>query len=270
MGKSGGRIMKLRMALAAVCLAGGSLLGSAVAQAATYDLAADLYTINQPGSAWSATYSGGGLAQYPKASVVNNNHLYSALPTEGIISAGGSGNMNVNTPFMFRAAVNGSATDPDPSNHTLTDGDFMAGDAVIHSPNSGTLTITWKAPSAGTISNLDFSVWYAHSTQPTRSNDVTFSFGSLVFNDLHTSATDNPARPGTAVINGGGFAVAANQLLTLTLAKSAAAEFGSLSGVALSFAFQSAVTPIPATLPLFGAGLAGLGWIARRRQRQTA
>jgi hypothetical protein len=29
-------------------------------------------------------------------------------------------------------------------------------------------------------------------------------------------------------------------------------------------------TPLPAALPLFATGLAGLGWLARRRKKQAA
>jgi hypothetical protein len=32
----------------------------------------------------------------------------------------------------------------------------------------------------------------------------------------------------------------------------------------------SAETPVPAALPMFATGLAGLGWLARRRRKQAA
>jgi hypothetical protein len=34
--------------------------------------------------------------------------------------------------------------------------------------------------------------------------------------------------------------------------------------------FSAAAVPVPAALPLFATGLAGLGWLARRRKKQTA
>jgi len=258
--------MKMRFALTAACLAVGSFLSSAVAQAATYDLAADFGTANSPGSAWSFAYSGGALPH--QASAVNNNHLYPAIPGSGFFGTGS--NLNADNPFIFKAAVNGSSANGVPG-QTLDDGDFLAGDVVVHSPNDGSaLTITWTAPAAGTINNLEGSVWYAHSTVD-RSNDASFSLAGTVLNNWTLSPTINSDRSGPGGVTGDGVLVAAGDLLTLTFAKTALQAFGSLAGVALSFDFNAtAVTPIPAALPMFITALAGLGWFARRRRGQAA
>jgi len=259
--------MKMRVVLAAAALAVGSLLGPSAAQAATYDLAADLYSANQPGSAWTITYSGGPLSVIPKASVGTDNHLYPAVPSAGILSSGPS--MNANTPFLFKAAVNGSQTDLDPNGNRLDDGDFLAGDLLVHSPNEGSLTITWEAPTAGVINNFEFDVWYAHSTI-SRSNDVSMTIAGDPNSPYSwvTSAVLNSDRGGIGALSGGGLSVNAGDLITLVFAKTSGQQFGSLS--ALNLSFELAPVPIPASLPLFAAGLVGLGWIARRKRQAAA
>ncbi|WP_395022837.1 hypothetical protein [Dongia sp.] len=251
--------MKMRLAFAVAGLAFGALLGSAVAQAATYDLAADFNGANGPGSPWSITYSGGTL---PSQAAVgsNGNHLEPAFTGPYF---GTGTNLNADNPFAFLAGRDGSQAG-------LTDGDFLTGDVVIHTPNDGSdLKIAWTAPSAGIIDNLVFDVWYAHSSVP-RSNDVDFNLGASAFSWV-TSTVLNSNRPGAGGITGGPVAVNAGDLLTLTFAKTAGQTFGSLTGLNLSFDFTaSAVTPIPATLPLFVSALAGLGWFARRRRQPAA
>ncbi len=250
--------MKMRIGLAVAGLVLGALLGSGVAQAATYDLATDFSSANSPGSPWSISYSGGTL---PTQAAVgsNGNHLEPAIP--GAFFGTGT-NLNADNPFAFVAGVDGSSAG-------LTNGDFLAGDVVIHTPNDGSdLTIAWTAPSAGIIDNLVFDIWYAHSSV-TRSNDVGFSLGASVFNWV-TSSASNPNRSAGGGITGGPVSVNAGDLLTLTFAKTAGQTFGSLTGLNLAFDFApTAVTPIPATLPLFVSAVAGLGWFARRRRQQA-
>ncbi|GAB2174899.1 hypothetical protein [Dongia sp. agr-C8] len=256
-------MMKMRVAFAVAGLALGAFLASAVAQAATYDLAADFSSANSLGSPWSITYNGGTTLPTQAAVGSNGNHLEPAIP--GAFFGTGT-NLNSDNPFAFVAGKDGSQAG-------LTDGDFLTGDVVIHTPNSGSdLTIAWTAPVAGIIDNLVFDVWYAHSSV-TRSNNVEFSLGATVLNWV-TSTAQNSNRSGAGGATGGPVSVNAGDLLTLTFAKTAGlppgSDFGSLTGLNLAFDFTaSAVTPIPATLPLFVSALAGLGWFARRRRQQA-
>ena len=117
--------------------------------------------------------------------------------------------------------------------------------------------------------DLDFAVWYAH-TNVTRSNDVQLTLAGSTASWV-TSTVLNSSRSGGGGATGSGIAVTAGDLLTLTFAKTAAQQYGSLTGLALSFAFNAAATtPIPAALPLFVSALAGLGWAARRRRQAGA
>src|SRR4051794_17329857 len=120
-------MMNMRVVSAVAGLAFGALLGSAVAQAATYDLATDFSTANVPGSPWSITYAGG--TPLPTQSAVGNNGnpLEAAIP--GAFFGIGT-NLNSDTPFALVAGKDGSQAG-------LTDGDFLTGDVVIHTPNSG-------------------------------------------------------------------------------------------------------------------------------------
>jgi hypothetical protein len=259
--------MTVRLALVAACFAVGSLVGASAAQAVPYDLANDFDTANTPGSAWTLTYSGAGFTH--QAAAINNNHLFNAIPANGFWGTGN--NLNENTPVVFKAAVGGSGT----TQPGLSDADFHAGDVVVHSPNlaNEVLTITWTAPTAGNILGLDVSVWYAHSTVD-RSSDVSLALGLIavnwtVKNDGTLVPPDSDRNVPLTYSNAGPIAVTAGQLLTLSFAKSAFEEFGSLAGVMASFDFQSTV-PIPAALPLFVSALAGLGWMARRRRQEAA
>jgi hypothetical protein len=259
--------MRMRLALVAACFAVASLVGATAAQAVPYDLSTDFDTANTPGSAWTLSYSGAGFVH--QASAINNNHLFNAIPASGFWGTGN--NLNVSTPFVFKAAVGGSGT----TQPGLSDADFHAGDVVVHSPNdlNEVLTITWEAPTAGNILGLNVGVWYAHSTVD-RSSDVSLVLGSIavnwtVKNDGALVPPDSDRNAPLTYSNAGPIAVTAGQLLTLTFAKSALEEHGSLAGIMASFDFQSTV-PIPAALPLFVSALIGLGWVARRRRSEAA
>ena len=79
----------------------------------------------------------------------NGNALYPALET----GYWGTGNdLNSNTPFLFKALVDGSAAGE-------TNNDFLTGNIVGHSPNAGDYFFaTWTAPSAGTLGELSGNV----------------------------------------------------------------------------------------------------------------
>jgi hypothetical protein len=256
------------LGFAAALLAAGTLAGATAAQAASYNLAADYSDSANPNGAWSYIYDGNALA-HQTSPVANGNHLIPAVPAGGFFGAGND--LNQNTPFIFKAGVNGSSAG-------LTNSDFTAGDIVIHSPNDGTknLTIVWKAPTAGTVSDLMSSAWYAHSTVA-RSNDVTLSLVGAVTTQLGAwtiSSTEHQNRGNAATYTGGPFTVNAGDLITLSFLKTAGlpvgSDFGSLAGVAMSLNFAPVATPIPAALPLLMTGLAGLGWAGHRRRKQAA
>ena len=258
--------MNVHVALTAAMLTIGALVGVPAAQAATYNLTSDYSDSANPNGAWTYVYDGSALA-HQTAPVANGNHLIPAVPGGGFFANGAD--FNQNTPFVFKAAVNGSSAG-------LTDGDFLAGDILIHSPNDGSkdLIIQWTAPTAGTVSNLSASAWYAHSSVA-RSNDVTLSLVVAAVTTLIDSATisstTHAGRSNAATFaDGGPFAVNAGDLITLSFLKTAGQQFGSLAGLTASLDFAPVTTPIPATLPLLMTALAGLGWAGLRRRKGTA
>ncbi len=257
--------MKLRLVLAVACFTLGAAALSAVAQATTFELSANYSDTANPNAAgWSYVYSGTPLAQRSEPLQSSPNALFPAIPG-GYFSAGGN-DLNADNPFVFQAAVSGSAAG-------LHDTDFLQGDVVVHSPNSGSaLSIVWKAPSAGTITDLLTSVWYAHSSVA-RANDVSLLVAGVLQDSWTVSSTEHNARGAAAAqydSAGASFAVNAGDLVTLSFTKTSGL-YGSLNGVAARIEFTAAaVTPIPATLPLFMSALGGLGWFAHRRRKEAA
>ena len=256
--------MNMRLALVAAGLAIGTLVGATAAMAASVDLATDFSNTNNPNGQWSIKYGAGSTLLPHQGSVQNNgNHLVPAIPGDGFFGTGS--NLNADTPFVFKSAADGSSL------AGLTDEDFVTGDIVVHSPNDGSnLIIEWAAPSAGTITNLAVSAWYAHSNVA-RSNEFSVSLANVVLDSFTLSDTQNTGKSNAGTYaDAGPIAVNAGDLLTLTISKTLLQSFGSLAGVSASFDFVGSTVPIPAALPLFVSALAGLGWIARRRKQAAA
>lgn len=259
--------MGMRSVLTVACLAVGTMVGASAAQAVTYDLSADYSDTANPNGTWSYKFNGANLPHVGAPSGANDLNV--AISPDGYFSTGND--LNSFSPDLFKAQVNGSAATG------YGDGDFLKDDIVIHSPNDAThpLTIVWTAPSAGTVDSLLTSVWYAHSPI-SRSNDVTLSSTlSAVTTQLDAwtiSKTSHGNKSDAATFTGGSFAVNAGDLITLSFLHSAGESFGSLNGVAMTVAFTAAIapTPIPGALPLFAAGLAGLGWVRHRKRKQAA
>jgi len=254
--------MRMRLALAAAGLAIGTLVGATVAQAATVDLSADFSNTANPNGNWSIK-NGTVLLPHQASATPNGNHLIPALPSDGFFGTGPD--LNANTPFVFKADQNGGTLSG------LSDSDFLADDIVVHSPNDGSdLIIQWRASSPGTITNLDVSVWYAHSSV-TRSNDVELALAGSVLANWTVSTADNDNRndPGTYA-DAGPIEVHTGDLLTISFAKTIGQGVGTLNGIAASFDFVASTVPVPAALPLFVSALAGLGWFARRRKQAAA
>jgi hypothetical protein len=248
-----------------IALAITSLIWTSASHAASYNLTSDFSSTTNPNGVWSFVYAGNPLPH--QASAQNNgNPQLPAIPAGGYFSTGN--NLSANTPDVLQAAVNGSSAG-------LTNGDFLAGDVLIHSPNDGAAVfVIWTAPTNGTVTFFDSNYWYAHSSVD-RSNDIGFIYGS---NDLgivgETSKTSNPNRSAFGqTFNDVDTHFLAGDTIALYFLKSANEEFGSLTGVRMSVEFTPdavSETPIPGALPLFVSGLAGLGFLAHRRKHRQA
>lgn len=220
-------------------------------QAQIYHLSNDWSDTSNPNGAWSY---GAGLTHY--AQPTTSNSLNSAAAN----GYWGTSADFFTTPFVLKATSNGSATG------AYNDNDFLAGDVLIHSPNSGApAAITWTAPGAGSIV-LSSSVWYAHSIV-TRSDDVMALLNSIVLGSA--TVTNGITRANQLTLASGSYTVAAGDILVFDFAKTSGQEFGSVAGIAATIDFTAKApggVPEPASWALMLGGFGLLGTAMRRRR----
>ena len=237
------------------------------AQATTYSLTNDWSNINNPNGVWSF-YDGSTLLGWQAAPTPNGN---AAIPAVANGFWGAGPNLNSDTPEIFKALVNGSAAGE-------TNLDFLAGDVVLHSPNSGgPIIINWTAPSAGAI---DFSSkeWYAHSSVNSQNRENSLSVflggGSYGSPQLQSQSSDFD-RNDYGSFFGSNLTVSAGEQLSFQFSRTQRQPFGSLNGFDLMVNFtptqSSAALPEPTTwaMMLVGFGLVGFAMRKRSNVRTT-
>src|SRR5580658_9373779 len=115
---------------------GGALIMVAATTAGHADgslsLSGDFSNTLNPNGNWSYLYAGTFLPH--QVTDTTDNSLYPAVSPEGYFSTGND--LDVNTPDVLKATIDGSQTYGDQG--SFTDSDFLAGDVLIHSPNDGT------------------------------------------------------------------------------------------------------------------------------------
>ena len=224
------------------------------AQAVTFNLATDFSNVSNPNGAWSFTRGTALMVHQPAASTGN--------PFDLAATNGYWGSSTDYNSMVSKVTVNGSAAAP------YTNGDFLAGDVVIHSSNPGTfdaLTINWTASAAGTIDYAS-SLWYAHSIV-SRSNDVSAFLNSAA---LGTVVVNNSITRTNAItsLSGTGLTVLAGDVLAFRFTPTAGQNFGSLAGIGLTVNFTPRITgavPEPASWAMMLLGFGLVGSTMRRR-----
>ena len=227
------------------------------ARAVVYTLAGDWSDAANPNGVWAY---GPGLTHYAQPGDGN------ALNPAAANGFWGTGPTFATAPFMIRTTANGSAL-----TGGYGDGDFLAGDVIVHAANSGAPTfITWTAPGAGTIA-VDSRVWYAHSPVA-RSADLAAFLNATTLGSA--TVTNGITRPSAlTLVNAGGLSVAAGDVVRFSFAKSPGQQFGSLSGISASIDFTPTAAnavPEPASWALLIAGFGGIGAAMRRRRTSVA
>ena len=224
------------------------------AQAATFDLATEFSNVSNPNGAWSFTRGTSLMVHQPAASTGN--------PFDLAATNGYWGSATDYNSMVSKVTVNGSAAGP------YTNGDFLAGDLVIHSSNPGTfgaLTVNWTASAAGTIDYAS-TLWYAHSIV-SRSNDVSAFLNSTA---LGTVVVNNSITRTNAItsLSGTGLTVLAGDVLAFRFTPTAGQNFGSLAGIGLTVNFTPNITgavPEPASWAMMLLGFGLVGSTMRRR-----
>ncbi len=229
----------------------------AAAHAQVYSLSGDWSDASNPNGAWSY---GSGLSHFAQPSSGPANAFNSAAAN----GYWGSGPDFFSSPFIVKVTSNGSATG------AYNDNDFIAGDVVVHSPNSGApVAITWTAPSAGSIA-LTSSVWYAHSIV-TRSDDILALLNATTIGSA--TVTNGITRANQLGLANGTFTVAAGDVLTFDFSKSAGQQFGSIAGISATINFTPravAGVPEPAAWMTMILGFGMIGAAVRQRRRRPA
>jgi len=235
---------------ALACVAAATLPVAAEAQ--VYNLSADWSDSANPNGAWEY---GPGLTHY---AIPNDSNAFNPAAANGYW--GVAPNFST-SPFMVKTTSNGSGASG------YNDNDFLTGDVVVHSNNNGSpVTITWTAPSAGSIA-LASSVWYAHSVV-TRSDDITALLGATSLGSV--TVANGITRANQLTLANGSYTVAQGEVLSFSFSKTAGQEFGSIAGISATIDFTADVSaaPEPASwaMMIVGFGVAG---IAMRRRPNT-
>lgn len=237
----------------AACLL--AIAAAAPAQAVTYNLAADWSDAANPNGPWSYTQAAVPLSHY--AQPLDGNSLNAAAGN----GYWGTGPTFASAPFLIKTTQDGSAIS------SYNNGDFLAGDVIVHSTNPGSgspVFINWTAAAAGEIS-FDSSVWYAHSPV-TRSAEVTVLLDGVTV--ATATVANGITRSSAFALSGSGLAVAAGDVLAFRFDPSVGQSFGSLTGVSLTIDFQAApAVPEPASWATMIIGFALVGAASRARPR---
>ena len=240
-----------RSHIVAILVGLAALAVPAMAQAQVYSLSGDWSDATNPNGAWAY---GPGLSHFAQPAVANS---FNSAAANGYWGAGSD---FFTSPFMVKVTTNGSATG------AYNDNDFLVGDVVVHSPNSGApVAITWTAPSAGSIV-LASSVWYAHSIV-SRSDDIMALLNATQIGSA--TVTNGITRANQVALANGMFTVAAGDVLTFNFTKSVNQQFGSIAGISATIDFTPravGAVPEPAVwmTMILGFGMIGA---ATRRQR---
>jgi hypothetical protein len=222
------------------------------AQAVTvYSLANDFSDAANPNGVWSFTH---GVVPLSHFMPIGSNPLNPGL-ANGFWSNGP--NVDENSPFIGKATQSGGTLSG------YSNGDFLSGQVVAHSPNSGaSFFVNWTAPAAGSIS-FSASAWYGHSAID-RVNElfvslqgVPLSGPTIINNTLNESNRQ--------LLSGTGLVVAAGDVLSFELRKQVGQTFGSIAGLDETVNFVATPIPEPATVGLMLAGLGIVAGVARRR-----
>lgn len=224
------------------------LLSTSAYAGTLYSLKNDFSSINNPNGVWSFLEQTSALSW--QTSQVTST-LDPALPT-GYWGTGS--NLKFNTPEIFQAAVNGSQAGE-------SDQAFLAGDIVAHSSNDITVPfiIQWTAPQSGNIA-FSGSIWYAHASRQTRSNEFSFTYNGGAPLAAGTVTSANWRSNALTFNSNGEIAVQAGDVLSLTLYKSIGQTYGSLNGVDINILYG----PEPGTWLMLASGFSLL--LIRRRR----
>ncbi|MES2288402.1 MAG: PEPxxWA-CTERM sorting domain-containing protein [Pseudomonadota bacterium] len=224
------------------------------AHAATYDLAANFSNASNPNGAWS--YGSPALAHFAQPTTANSLNSAAA---DGYWSSGAD---FFAAPFILRTTANGVSTG------AYNNGDFLAGDVLVHGPNDGSaVAINWIAAAAGSI-NFTSSIWYAHSIVQ-RSEDVAVFLNGTSLGSV--TVTNGITRTNALTsLAGSNLAVAAGDVLSFRFSKTAGQQFGSLAGIGAVVDFTpraTAAVPEPATWGMMILGFGAVGMSIRRRKQ---
>lgn len=223
------------------------------ASATIYSLSGDFSNASNPNGVWSITQGTSLLSHYPQPSDGNTLDYAAASGYWGV-----GPSFNTDVPVVLKTTAGGSGA--------YNTNDFLAGDVIAHSPNSGAaLFINWTAPSAGKIS-FSSNLWYAHSPV-TRSNDISALLGGSLLGTVTVDNTHNRSSPITT-LSGSNLTVAAGEVLAFEFVRSSGQPYGSIDGIAetVNFAPSVAGVPEPATWALMLFGFGSLGAVLRRRR----
>jgi len=230
------------------------LFFSALAQADTFDLAAQWSNTSNPNGTWTYREGNNALPLVPNYDFGGTIPGFTPQPAWAPSDIGGHF-----LPVWLQSSQTGT-----PSG--FYSGAVLPGDVIVHSTDvfngsgEGIANVIWTSPEAGTI-DISGDIWWVRNLG--RANDFSVHVGGALVADGVISDGSIYTRSNALQFGAGGIPVLAGEVVELDVTQDPNSFAGEINGVNLQIT-ESTATPEPGSLSLLGLGLTLVAGFSRR------